>query len=45
MQNKIFRALLMSILLIFYFACSRQMTEEKILAKANEIHEKIVTLV
>lgn len=44
MQNKIFRTLLMSILLIFYFACSRQMTEEKILAKANEIHEKIVTL-
>ena len=44
MQNKIFRTLLMSILLIFYFACSRQMTEEKILAKAKEIHEKIVTL-
>ena len=44
MHNKIFRTLLMSILLIFYFACSRQMTEEKILAKANEIHEKIVTL-
>ena len=44
MQNKIFRTLMMSILLIFYFACSRQMTEEKILAKANEIHEKIVTL-
>ncbi len=44
MQNKIFRTFLMLILLIFYFACSRQMTEEKILAKANEIHEKIVTL-
>lgn len=44
MQNKIFRTFLMLIPLIFYFACSRQMTEEKILAKANEIHEKIVTL-
>ena len=44
MKNKIFRTFLMLIPLIFYFACSRQMTEEKILAKANEIHEKIVTL-
>ncbi len=44
MQNKIFRTFLRLIPLIFYFACSRQMTEEKILAKANEIHEKIVTL-
>ncbi len=44
MQNKIFRTFLMLIPLIFYFACSRQMTEEKMLAKANEIHEKIVTL-
>ncbi len=44
MQNKIFRTFMMSVPLIFYFACSGQMTEEKILAKANEIHEKIVTL-
>ena len=44
MQNKIFRVLLMSILLIFYFSCKEQKIEENSQAKTNEFHERIITL-
>ena len=44
MQNKIIRALLMSILLIFYFSCKGEVIEEDSLAKTNEFHEKIITI-